>query len=111
MPVLSQGRQCKHRADAPLQRLFYNPRVIRHGQNQIPVLCKAVGKYIDGAQIWQRILQYPAVYEGVCITAGKQGPSSFPSLSVRNIKSLANGQAVWIFYLICPYKGLYGNSL
>ena len=45
------------------------------------------------------------VYKGICITAGKQGPSSLPDLPVRDIKSLANGQAVWIFYLICPNKG------
>ena len=111
MPVLSQGRQSKDLADAPLQRPFYHPRVIRHGKNQIPVLSKTIGKYIDGAQIRQGILQYPAVYKGICITAGKQGPSSLPGFPVRDIKSLANGQAVWIFYLICPYKGLYGNPL
>ena len=94
-----------------MQRLFYHPCVILHGKNQISVLCKTIGKYIDGAQIRQGFLQYPTVNEGVCITAGKQWPSSLPSLPVRNIKSLANGQAVWVFYLICPNKGLYGNPL
>ena len=82
MPVLSQGRQSKYRADAPLQGPFYHPRVIRHGKNQIPVLSKTIGKYIDGAQIRQGFLQYPTVNEGVCITAGKQGPSSLPGFPV-----------------------------
>ena len=102
MPVFPQGGQRQDGTRPPLLRPLNHPRIIAHGRDQFPFQGKAIGKHLQPIQVGQGFLQHPLIDERVRISAGIEQFPSLHRIAVRNIKSLANGQAVWVFYLIVP---------
>ena len=102
MPVFPQGGQCQDGTRPPLLRPLYHPRIIAHGRDHFPFQGKAIGKHLQPIQVGQGFLQHLLIDERVRISAGIEQFPSLHRIAVRNIKSLANGQAVWVFYLIVP---------